>query len=775
MWLCMACLCPAVAVGAVELDCAYYAPDRGTPYAWAENAKDIQAWFTDSYRAAGLACLYVRNEGPRPISAIALSWGGRTFDDLHESHDLIWWRMLPYTLPPGGVGEVLVRPRAALSAPVVVTASFDDGSTLSATIAPEPNPLRITTIGFSEDMREVFLVAECLDRQERRAGRVQMDGKVADEARVLDPGSLCGACPIVLHVDEPLAYGSYHTFEVECEDGAVAAACVRAYGGWVPLGTYGYSQFELFAQNGCNGHNSFSAYSAGDLETLATLGMRGAMILGDRVPEAFMVGKPELFGLCPQDEPDVGDYFVEDVPMDLRPGALAMEMERRVRGYRETDPRTLTYITVDLTFKPANYFIYGPIADVLNPDCYPLMSDQDPRWVREVVETARHGAGPRPVTFTYQSGYIEPGDEETPTRRARPPFRGELRAMMHYAIGAGARGLWNYIHCTEGKSHGTTEFPDLWAAIGQTYRELGRIAPLIALAHPTQLATCEGPDMWVRTLLCGEDAIVLVCVNEAYESTAQSCTFHPRPETRVTLPRLPWFTPRAAWIAREGGLTAASIDGTTVTVPPFEDACVVVVSPDANLAKRLDARYDAWDTTVSRALLSLQRQRLRAQGDRAALVRRLLSEYADCVVMGSPVGAYGSPAPSYWNPVKEQYPAFEFGENAEVDSGPKGAEWRIEAAAAGARAVLYGMCGTWGRAGEWSVVGPDGEAVELTSHNGAFDAGTVLAIPVQFPTPGTYTVRFIQSGPGPVGGRVAHALFVVPGERLSGLPRSGTL
>jgi len=31
-------------------------------------------------------------------------------------------------------------------------------------------------------------------------------------------------------------------------------------------------------------------------------------------------------------------------------------------------------LTIDMTFKPANYFIYGPIPDVCNVDCYPSAS-----------------------------------------------------------------------------------------------------------------------------------------------------------------------------------------------------------------------------------------------------------------------------------------------------------------------------------------------------------------------------------------------------------------
>ncbi len=747
-----------------ELVLGYYAPDRGTHYAWNEVAPGIQTFLDRDYRAAGLCCLYIHTTEGQPVRAVDLIWNGVPFDDLRPSHELIWWRMLPDDLRPGEVAEVLVRPRQPLTAPANVEVRFSDGSAVSAAIAPEPNPLRITTVGFSKAMDEVFLVVEAVDGGRHEVRRCLIDGKpAAGETRILDPGFSSGLCPVSLRLSEPLEYGSYHVYTVEEREGVAAACCVRTYDGWVPLGTYGYNRFDDFARNSCNGHNSFGRYSRGDLDVMAELGMRSCMILGDDAPDPAIVGHAALLGYCPMDEPDCRDYTHDEIPdHGLRVGTEAMHVEECLRRYRAADPRTLTYLTLDLTYKPANYYVYGPMADICNPDCYPLMIDADPKMVREVVETARHGAGPRPVTFTYQSGYIEPGEEETPTRKGRAPFPDEMRTMMYYAIGAGARGLWNYIHCTEGQSHGTHEYPELWYAIGQTYRELGRVAPLLGRAHPMELAQSEQAGLWLRTLICGENAMLVVCVDDQYESRPDAFVVPPRTDVTLSLPHVPWMSPRAAWQVTESGFAPLPLAaGDQLTLPELSSVALVLVSADAGLAGGLEAEFAERETERARGLLRLEQARQRDDARLAHLRRTLESQCAAYAVTGEGIGAYGVTPQGFWNPRGTEYSGFEFGVNDQTDGPTMGATWPISAADAGTRLVVYALTTNWGQPAEWTLLDAGGRPVGIAAQ-AQLPGTTLTVLELTLPAPGEYSLRFTQSGRGPRGGRASQVIYVVP-------------
>ncbi|NLC59107.1 MAG: hypothetical protein GX774_19910 [Armatimonadetes bacterium] len=763
---------------AAKLELAYWAPDRGTPYQWFETAQGIQSFFDREYVAAGYVVLHLRNDGKTPLTAKALTWNGRPFDALRQELSLIWWRLLPDTIPPGGTGEVMVRPREPLRQPATVRVTFSDGSAVQARVAPKPVPVRIETIGFSQKMDELFLVVERLDKTPQKLTRVWLDGQeVTARCRFLDPTFSTGISPVVLKPARPLRYASYHTYRVATATGATAGCCVRTYDGWVPLGSYGYNTYEEYARNGANGHNSFGRHSKSDLDTHALLGMRAVMILGDTPPAPEIRGHRGIFAYGPVDEPDCQDYFIkEDIPHPKRIGYHAMEMARRFQLYRRADPRTLGILTLDLTYKPANYYVYAPLPDVVNPDCYPIMAGNDAKMVREVVETARYAAGPRPVTFTFEGCFWENTDPEVQAKKRfpRPPFAAEVRLMIYYAIGAGARGLYNYIHCTERLgdvlNHGSTDYPDVWRAIGRAYRELDRVAPLLAVAHPTKLAQTKQEKVSVSTLVAGADSLLLVVVNEDYTQEAQAFRVNPRRNVTVTLPALPWLRPKAAWQVGEGRFAPLKLTpagrGVSLRLDRLDVAELILVTADPARIQPLEARLRQRQSALGKGLLALWRQQQAKEGQLQDARRRLLSEFDDCMVLGKGIGAYNIANDRHWNPAKTAHWGFEFGQNEAVDAPEMGAEWTfaVPAERAGQKHVVYALAGAWGQPARFVLVAPDGRETLLREVSGG-GTGTLFVLPVTFPSAGDYTLRFLQAGRGPRGGNIAHALYVVPADR----------
>lgn len=752
------------------LDSACYAPDRGTPYTWSEGAKPIKSFFKKDYRPAGYLYAYVRNDGDKPIQATSFELDGKPLQELRDAHQIIWWRLLPRPLPPEAMGEITVRLRNPLEAPCELTVAFSDDSRIAAKITPEANPLRIETIGFNEQRDRVFLVVESMDATPRELSQVLLDGAdVTRTSRLLAPKFLRNASPVSIHVDEPLKLGSYHAYTVRAKSGETASCCIRTNDGWVPLGSYGHSTFDEFARNGCNGHNNFGRASKGQLDTHARLGMRQVSMLGDAPVADYEVAHPGLLAHCLMDEPDCRDYRVDDRPHRVRIGYHAMEMEKRAQNVRAGNPTKPSLLTLDLTYKPANYYIYGPIADITNPDCYPISAGRDMTEVREVVETARLGAGPRPLTFTYEGVMMGPRDPEEfdKKRFPRPNFPAEQRIMMYYAIGAGARGLFNYIHCTENSptrwSRGSGEFPEVWNEIGQVYRELDLVAPVLALAHPTGLATSDDPKLWLRTLLCGEDSALIVYVNDTYEQKRMSVRYTPFENVTIKLPDIPWLRDATAYAVQADGFTNLATGDGGIRVPRIDVAGIILLTTDATLPDALTARHERRKERVGAALLGEWRLQLAAEAKQRTAFRLITGEFADFAVDGKGVLAYHSNTSGCWNPKNEKHNVFEFGQNERKEDQPRGAEFKvtIPQERAGKPHILYACCGTWGRLGVLTVADPEGNTLAEMRVSGSM-GGRLCMLPFTPPQGGEYEVSFMQPGPGPKGGRISHVIYVVP-------------
>jgi hypothetical protein len=770
-------LLASTAFGAT-LDHAYYAPDRGTPYKWFEGAREIQQFLAQDYRAAGYLCAYVRNDGRQPIEATGFTVDGKPLADLRKANTVVWWRLLPRPLAPGMVGEIMVRPRNPLTAPCVLTVSFSDASRVTARITPQPNPLRIGTIGYSGN--RVFLVAESVDSRRHELAKVLLDGvDVTNRCHLLAPKFIAHCSPVTINLRKPLALGSYHVFTVVTRSGKRASCCLRKLDGFVPLGSYGNTTLEEYARNGCNSYANFSRSDEGLLADMARLGMRGASTIGDSPVEKWEVGNPGLYAHYLADEPDCADYIVNELPHPLRIGQHAMDMDQRAETVRRGNPTIPSFLTLDLTYKPANYYIYAPIADIVNPDCYPISGGRDMTEVREVVETCRLAAGPRPLTFTFQGVLEGPRDAAkfAQKRFPRQNFAAEQRLMLYYAIGAGARGLYNYIHCTENSatnwSRGTSEFPDLWNEIGLVYRELEHVAPLLTLAHPTQLATSKAPKLWLRTLLCGDQAALIAWANDDYEQHRLGFRYQPLSNVRISLPDLPWLGSWKAYAVGQGAFQPLRSSAGGMLVPRADVAGMILVTPDARLPRQLAARYDERQRELGRLLLEEQRRTLQEQAQRLNLTRLITGELTQFAVEGQGVGAYGMSLDSFWNPKEAQYNVLEWGANDRTDTDTGSAEFGVAVPPGreGQPHVVYAMAGAWGPPLRLTITSPDGRPVSDRAISESFSGG-LIALSFTPSQAGEYRLRFHQPGPGSKGARVSTVIYVLPAsEAFAPLPR----
>ncbi|MCD6351182.1 MAG: hypothetical protein J7M26_03585, partial [Armatimonadetes bacterium] len=560
-------LMPASAGAAVESLGAVFLPDLHPSFPWTEGAKGLENWYREDYVAAGLVRLSVRNGGPEAVSAVSATVDGRDYAAFKtiKGQPVAWWRMRPAPLPPGHCGIVEVRLREPPKDPLPVQVEFTDGQSLRWQVQPRQPLVRLGRICFrpgtgpaglasraagemappdplaSSDAAQVMLW--CLaPRPLPGPLALMVDGKTiepGDRLQVLGPWR--STLLLVYRPPGPLKYGSFHHYAVTLGGRLLDAAVVRTRDDFLPLGTYGYVTPRDYATNSLNLYVSFGMLGKGSLDNLAAYGIRGVTRVaglpdGGEGPSSATRGHRDIWAYYLHDEPDCADYGVRDLPHKVRIGTHAMQMAARERNCYRLEPDKLTYLTLDQTYKPANWFHYGPIADVCATDHYPPPGRE--KDVFSTVETCRWACAPQMEVFIFRAWWPEPTKPREGQDRGRMMFAGEERLHLGWALAGGAQGFVCYIHCTERAGdkifHGAGEFPDVWHAIGQMYREMGLVAPVLAAGWPVDGAV-RAPDGVFARALAAPEGLVLVAINETgCRSTKDDFIARPARKVRLT-------------------------------------------------------------------------------------------------------------------------------------------------------------------------------------------------------------------------------------------------
>lgn len=527
----------------VSLDCSSFRPDVSFPY----------QLFKEGFQPAGTIEVYIQNKGDKAISVEKLFLNGEDISEPPRGGEILWWRLRPQPLPPNAFGEILIRLRNQPKEKLNVKIQFADASQLSLAIPPVPPPIFLETLSFDHSIRNIYLFLRTEDK-EAKIKDVRLDGvSILKRTKILGPWR--DIYHLVISLPQPLSYGSFHYLGVESDKGKRSGTVFRARDDFFPLGSYGYVRPDVYSANNCNIYASFPPLSREQLDSLGHDKILGISSLGGDSPPKEIVSHPYLWAYYLLDEPDVHDYGVESLPPLRRPGATAMEMVKRERNCYSVDGGKLTFLTIDMTYKPANWFIYGRIADVSNTDPYALAFGADMKLVFDVAESARLAFAPSMPLITYQAYYHEPIGKPSDWRFPRMPSPEEERIMMHYALAGGAKGLLAYIHCTERSesliSHGAEEYPAVWKAIGEVYKNLQLIAPLISRSQPMDIARSEEEGLFLRALVAS-DALILVCINERGESQRDGYIVKPMENAEIEVSLPPWLKPNTVSEIVEG-------------------------------------------------------------------------------------------------------------------------------------------------------------------------------------------------------------------------------
>ncbi len=763
-----------VAVAEIGVEGAGLVPDRQLSFEWTEGAKDIQNWFRTDYKPGALARVWVHNSAAKPVSLAAIELAGERYEPGApiRGKPVVWFRLKPDPLGPGGFGQVEIRLRQRPANELQAVLEFDTGQRLPVPLRPRPPAIHIERVAFT---RTGDAVIWCSAR-DGFAGRPALivDGRRAPADQYLVLGPWQGALGLVYSPRRRLEYGSFHYFAIKDAHGLVDAAVVRVRDEFFPLGTYGYVTPREYAVNSLNLYASFGRLSKGSLDALWAYGLR-AITPGDgsgfeRRPAKDTLDHPAIWAYYLHDEPDCTDYFkATDLPHSLRVGTYGMEMVARERNVYRDEPRKLSYLVIDQTYKPANWFVYGPIPDVCATDRYPPPGRGIEAFA--TTETCRLACGPNMLVFIFRAYWHEQKDAP-PDKRGRMLFAGEERIHIAWALAAGAQGLISYIHCTEptgkGISHGVGEYPDAWHAIGQAYREVETISPVLATAWPVDGAASAPQGIYARALVSPLGMAVVLINVAGCRSTEADFIVKPARNVAVRCRVPPWLADAQVAEVGEGvfRVLKAKREGSlcTVTVPGIETTRLLLMAREP-VMHRLAERFGAIRTARALSLLQGLQRDLAIQARRADLLRRIPARYAGFVAYAKVKGAYGVQRPKeLWNPRGERY-------NGWAWYDPKGAEehWAEWTFTAGAGEYYFIVAWqSMGRALRLTVSSAAGaKAADVTL---PADGPTVRAVRLKLPSSGQWTVRMAAPPKSYAAARIAKAAFLVPTAKATLLP-----
>ncbi|MBN1436168.1 MAG: hypothetical protein JW936_03760 [Sedimentisphaerales bacterium] len=548
----------------------------------AEGNDQINAAKQEITSPGSMVYFYLANTGAEPIELDDIRWAGANLQTHTDTYQAVWHRMMPNPLLPGQEAEVALCLRTALTETTEFVLAFSNGTELNTMVDPDDRDFRIQTLRFNSALDKAYLYVQRMRPNATLPETVYVNGTSMPNQLHWLNNEYCDDLRIAeITFDQPLLRGTVLTFRVASADGTtVDATTIRALSDRAVFGTYGEQGIQRFAENGLTGYNSFRQTSAEELDHAAQLDFR-ILALAHGQPNTETIGHPALYGFGMIDEPDVRDYGATDRPMHMRIGTNAPQMVAMEAATRTADPLTATTLTVDLTFTPYNYFIYAPITDIANPDCYAITVGWSIRETIKFASTMRMASAPNPFTFTYQGCWEEYAIPQNPVYipgsqvRAngydyyrdpcqvrglgRKPVPSEVRIPMLYAVGCGATGLWSFTDAScvyqNLMFHGSDELPELWEVIGRTSRQLQSVAPLISISHSTDWAASDSDDIWLRTLYAGREWALVIAVNDAYNCTPDGFEQSPANNVSFHFDNLPWLSPQLVYRVDDGNFT----------------------------------------------------------------------------------------------------------------------------------------------------------------------------------------------------------------------------
>jgi len=589
-----------------------YTPDMAFPqylHLWTENwglrgeDGEPKPYASPSMPLGAYVHLFVRNDSTNPATIKDVKFAGASLTDaiafsekqvagqfpasvqfsklaageigrLVANGEPVWWKVDPAAVPPREFAEIVIRLRRPFTN-VTVEVVTEHGDCRTQ-ILPEMSP-RFESISFNQTLDTAYAYIRSPRNLQPAPAQLFFDGQdVTARAKILADNSV-DVIPVVIQCAQPLKKGSLHFFQATFANGPSASATARVWSEDFVYGMWGYSKQGTTPQGRVD-------FFLGDLKRhqVNTVMYSYPSEVGDYLSGESGVEHSRVTGIRAMrtgpgkvlnpvhyflmDEPDAHDFSVKQLPPGQRLGALGQDLVRTSRRFREADPGTPQLLNVDNTFKPENWYTYAQLPDVFCADPYfqeqqRIVWNDRPAWAASFVKPlyvlgvatiCNWACAPKPLHIILNS--VRHNLPSGGFRYATPE---EKTVELFYALGAGTKSFsyWWYTPYGEYMGCGASEKEAvaLWRQIGLLGAQVRTAGPLLTRSCPAVLPLRAPAKLWTRTLLSGNDTVVVLAVNDNIASDRLGTVVVPLPQTVVNLTLPNWLgRVRAFEITPEG-------------------------------------------------------------------------------------------------------------------------------------------------------------------------------------------------------------------------------
>lgn len=459
--------------------------------------------------------------------------------DSWDARGVVWYRVHPLTVPSKGGSEVYIRFRKRLEGrEALVKLELENGQFLETSVVYERPSFMLDYITTGNDGRTLYVYV-------RPVGYgipplledLVLDTAVLDNVKWYGKDWQSRMVLAVAELPKPLEMLNCHIVAVNAEDGTTAAAGYRVMKNIFPRSSV-YVPLEDLAKY----HMNIQTWYEKPLEQCEKY-----QVYTSSIEPYYLDLHERVIGVYGPDEPDAHDNQGGGWEKGLGWWARQLSEAGWQAMVQRYSPHTATWLIMDGTTRPLNWFVYGQMADTSCFDPYPVTYyGADHAYVRESLQLARLAGLPRRMfgcleAYGWRSGQGVPGD-------ARGPVPGEYRQNVVQALGCGMKGLNSWVYPNRfGGWEGNEAFAAVVTAMNQI---IEKIEQELLLATPVDWAVSDAGTVmtgtvkqelapkdrvWVGGLLSGPDTLILAVANHIPASKTAPEVIEPAKNVTITV------------------------------------------------------------------------------------------------------------------------------------------------------------------------------------------------------------------------------------------------
>ncbi len=558
---------------------------------------------------------------------------------LEAAGEPVWWKAEPREVAPGEVCEIVIRLRRDPRTNTVrVTVPTAGETRLEGTVNVRRRQPQFMSIGFSPELDTVYAYLRHPSGQGVAPNRILINGQDVTARATIKADRDVGIVPVIIPLQEPFAQASYNVFQADYADGTQAMTRLGTWYMDFPYGMWGYinrgatpEERRDYYINDMLLHNINLLMYSLPRDAMVYLntdeGAAFARSVGLNAMSTSVHGRHRntLFYFL-TDEPDAADYVSTMLDPYKRLGGRGQYLVQRHHLFRDQDPDRPTLLNINNTFKPENWYMYAQLPDIACADPYyqegvqsVLQNDPGnmagylkPTYVYGAGKIYQSAAAPKPMHLILHTCRFDFPEDRTPYRA---PTAEEKRIEVYYALATGAKQLSYWWYTPYGEYYGVggdaPEMIDLWTEIGLLGAEVRTVGELFQWACPVELAI-EAPHwVWTRSLVVGDDTLILLVVNDNHFSDRLGTVIRPIENATldVTLPS--WMEAADVFEMTYEGTkdidSASEGRSLNVDLGTVEVTRMILVTKRPELRAELQKRYDDNFADNVRKLMAIER------------------------------------------------------------------------------------------------------------------------------------------------------------------------